>query len=185
MSIVIRDADTDGAAIVRVKAAQKGWTFNMVGIEAATSTLNSLYSKHFDGTTRSSLTCKYYDVSDVEITDPANQLNAVKMVLDYEPTYNYEIIGGKIQQASIPGSDLRVWVVAVPDIPSGSGGSKEMASCVNLKFIQPGDAVNADGRASKFMTYDATYHTNKLRFIFKHAAGLQHNVSILLETFVQ
>jgi hypothetical protein len=58
-----------------------------------------------------------------------------------------------------------------------------MIGGVNLKFVDPSDKVEADGRVSKYMSYSATYHTNKLRVILKHNAGIQHEVMLIIEMF--
>lgn len=183
----IEPRDPDGARILRPKAAKSGWTFSLIPVEITTSTLSTVYSKLVDGSTRSGVTCKIYDSDDAEITTPGieniNLAACVKTVVDFEPTYDYELIGGTIQQNSLPQSNLRVWVIGVPDIPAESGGSKEMVGGVNLMYIDPADKIEADGRVSKYMAYNTTYHTNKLRFILKHNAGLQHNVMIALQLF--
>lgn len=175
--------DADGATILRPKAAKAGWTFFMSPVEFTTAKLNSVYCKKHDDTTRGGITYKIYDTNGTEITATENEGNAVKTVIDFEPSHDYEIIGGHLQQNSKPTTNMRVWVVSVPDVSEGNGGSKEMIGGVNLKFIDPTDKVNADGRVSKYMTYNATYHTNKLRVIIRHDAGVQHDILLVFEMF--
>lgn len=179
----IQVTDVDGRILQRPVAAKSGWTYFMCPIEFKTSDLDSVYAKKHDNTDRTTITYKIYDVNDAEITDSANEGNAVKTVLDFEAPHDYEIIGGDISQISTPASDIRLWVVAVPDIPEGSGGSKEMCGGVNFKFLPSFGKIRADGRVSKYMTYNATYHTNKLRLILRHSAGIQHDIMMVLETF--
>lgn len=174
--------DIDGNLLIRPKAAKAGWVFSMLPIEFTTAKLSSAYSKLVDGTDRSGVTYKIYDANDAEITSAQNEANAVKTVLDFEPTYDYEIIGGQLQQKAQPSTPVRVWVIAVPDIPAPTG-AKEMIGGINLEFIDPTDKVNADGRVSKYMAYNATYHTNKLRLVLKHNAGVQHDLLIVFEVF--
>lgn len=180
---IIDQIDTDKALIVRNKAAKKGWTYSLTPIEFTTSKLDSLYSKKIDNSNRSGLTYKIYDINDDEITTANNEVNAVKTIFDFEPTFDYELIGGQLQQKTQPNTNIRLWVIGVPDIPENMGGSKEMIGGVNLKFVDPSDKIEADGRVCKYMAYNATYHTNKLRFVLKHDAGVQHDVMILLEIF--
>jgi hypothetical protein len=175
--------DTDGATLVRVKAAKTAWTYGVIPIEFRTADFNSTVSILHDLTNRIGVSTKFYDNYSTEVTDVANEAQITRTVVDFEPTYNYEIIGGQVQQHTKPNTDIRVWVTAVPDIPVGSGGSKEMVGGVNLRFIDPSDKIEADGKASKFMKYDATYHTNKLRFTIRHDAGVQHDLLILLNIF--
>lgn len=179
----IENIDQDGALISRPKAAKSGWTYFMCPVEFATSTLNSAYCNKYDNTNRAIVTYKIYDSNNNEITDILNEINAVKTIIDIEPNYDYEIIGGQLQQYIKPNSDIRLWVVAVPDVPEQYGGSKEMVGGVNLKYIDPTDKVHADGRVSKYMTYSASNHTNKLRLILRHDAGIKHDLMMVLETF--
>lgn len=181
--------DTDGAQIVRHKAAKSGWTFSAMSMEFATSALQAdcLHCKKADGTDISGVSIKIYNNSDTEITTKgvldANLATAVKTVLDFEPPYDYELIGGSLRTETTISNDVRLWIVAVPDIAAASGGSKEMASGINLRYLTPGNVYDVDGRVSKYLTYSATYHTNKLRFIFKYPAGTSEALSIVLEHY--
>lgn len=176
-------SDIDGSLVVRPKAAKKGWTYSMIPIEVKTSTLSSIKSYLVDGSNRSGITLKLYDNTSTEITNVAYESTCVKTVVTFEPTFDYELVGGTCSQKAKPGSDVRIWVTAVPDIAEAYGGSKEMVGGVNLDFIDPTDKVDADGRVSKLMTYSATYHTNKLQFTLKHGAGVAHDLLIKLEVF--
>lgn len=183
----IRPVDTDGAQIVRLKAAKAGWAFRALGVEFTTAALDSLYCEDYTGATIPFVTCKYYNSSDTEVTTPgllgANLATIVKTVVDIEPTYDYEIIGGSLRLLSTISDDCRLWIVAAPDIPAAYGGSREMASGVNLRYISSTEAFTVDGRVTKYMTYSATTHQGKLRFIFKHAAGLQATIMFLLDHY--
>lgn len=174
--------DADGSQLFRQKAAKKGWTFGLVPIEVETSKLTGVSSKLVDNTNRSGISVKLYNASDVLITDAADEGTCVRTVIEFEPTYDYELIGGRCQQMAKPANDVHIWVIAVPDI-AAPNGSKEMVGGVNLCYIDPTDKVDANGRAAKFMTYDATYHTNKLQFTFRHTAGVNHKALLTLEMF--
>jgi hypothetical protein len=182
--------DTDGALITRNKAAKKGWSFWAVPIEFTTSTLGgSLFIQDSNGNPITWVSCKIYDANNNEITT-AGVLNAnlnacVKTVIDFEPTFNYEIIGGSLRVNSNPASDVRVWIIGAPDIPAIYGGSKEFASGVNLKFLSADSPLEVDGRVTKALFYDANTHQGKMRFIFKHAAGTQVNSMMMVEIYRQ
>jgi hypothetical protein len=180
---ILLQEDADGAQIVRTKAAKKGWTYAAIPIEFTTSKFDSCISELVDGTTRSGFTFKIYDDQDAEITSSANEANAVRAVIEWEPTYDYEVIGGQLQQHTEPTTNMRVWIIGVPDIPVGSGGSKEMVGGINLKYIDPSDKVQTDGRASKYMSYDAVNHTNKLQLTIKHDVGIIHDLMMILEIY--
>jgi hypothetical protein len=103
-----------------------------------------------------------------------------KTVFEFEPSYDYEIIGGVVVIANSPTNDVRMWVVAVPDVPAAYGGSKVMANGPNFKFKTQ---IETDGRVAKRLTYSSTTHTNKLQFIIQHPAGEQHNLMLNLEFY--
>ena len=181
--------DADGATVIRPKAAKKGWTYHMCGIEFETSVLNSIYHKDVNGNDLNETTYKLYDSNDNEITVQATaDTDCVKTVIEFEPTYDYEIIGGTIKYIDSTNplnTDFRVWVIAVPDLTPAQGGSKVMVESVNLQYVDPANGVEADGRASKLMAYDATYHTNKLQITVKHPAGGKEKFMLALELFRQ
>jgi hypothetical protein len=181
-------SDIDGIPFMRLKASKKGWSFWALPIELNTSTLGgSVYAKDAGGTDIPGITCKIYDGNNDEITTAgllnANLNTCVKTVLDFEPAFDYEMIGGTMRINSNPGTDVRLWIVGAPDIPAYLGGSKEFASGVNLKFLAPDSSFEIDGRVTKYVTYSPTLHTGKLRVILKHAAGLNLNLQILIHTY--
>lgn len=178
-----RQRDTDGRAINKIAAARPGWTYLLLPIEVTTAKLGSLDSKLVDGTNRPGITLKFYNASNEEVTDAQYENTIVKTILDFEPAFDYEIVGGYIQQLTRPTTDVHLWVIGVPDISEAYGGSKEMVGGIDLRFVDPADKVQTDGRASKYMTYSAAYHTNKLRLVLKHNAGLQHDIMICFEIF--
>ena len=176
--------DADGARIIRPKAAKAGWTYHLCGVEFETSVLSSIYHKDVDGDDLGHTTIKFYNSSDVELTTQGDcDTSCVKTVIDFEPDFDYEIIGGTIKATSAITNDYRIWVVAVPDVTYANGGSRVMVENINLKFVDPNNGVEADGRASKYMTYDATYHTNKLRLTVKHPAGGKEKLMIAYELY--
>lgn len=182
--------DTDGALIVRNKAAKKGWSFWAVPVEITTSTLSgSLFSQSSDGTNLSWINCKIYNASNAEITTAglldANLATCVKTVLDFEPNFDFEIIGGALRINSNPASDIRLWIVGAPDIPAEYGGSKEFASGINLKFLAPDSSFEIDGRVTKFLTYNPATHQGKMRLILKHPAGTQINLQMVIHLYRQ
>jgi len=84
---------------------------------------------------------------------------------------------------TVPSSDARVAVIGVPDVPAQMGGSKQFVQNINLKLLPITEGINADGRAAKWLKYDANLHTNKLRFIIYHAAGAQIEIMTMVETY--
>jgi hypothetical protein len=181
--------DTDGAVIVRNKAAKSGWTYAAIPLEFETARLSSsivaLLSDN--STTRPGMTLKAYNAAGTEVTTAglldANLATITKTIVDIELPYDYELIGGSLRTLTSIDTDMRLWIIAVPDIPAGSGGSKEMCGGLNLRYLAPGNEFRVDGRVSKYMTYNATYHTNKLRFILYYPAGTNESLSVSLEIY--
>lgn len=181
-------SDIDGIPFMRLKASKKGWSFWAVPIELTTSTLSgSLYAKDAGGTNIPGITCKIYDSDNAEITTAgllnANLNTCVKTIMDFEPAFDYEMIGGQLRINSNPSQDVRLWIIGAPDIPAIYGGSKEFASGVNLKFMAPDSSFEIDGRVTKYVTYNSSTHQGKLRVILKHPAGLQVNMQIIIHTY--
>jgi hypothetical protein len=186
----LEQIDTDGAQIVRQKAAKRGWTFAAIPVEFCTSRLQSdetFYSKTSDGVNRAGISLKIYNADNVEITTQgllnANLNTAVKTVIDFEPTYDIEIIGGVLRTISEISADIRLWIIVVPDVPAMFGGSREIGGGVNLNYLVPSNTVAVDGRVSKTLKYDAVFHTNKVRFIFKYPAGTAENMMLTIDLY--
>lgn len=182
--------DTDGANIVRNKAAKKGWSFWAVPVEITTSTLDgSMFCQMSDGTNIPWVSCKIYDANNNEITTAgvlnANLNQCVKTVIDFEPTFDFEIIGGDLRINSNPSQDIRLWIVGAPDIPANLGGSKEFTSGINLKFLAPDSSFEIDGRVTKFLSYNASTHQGKMRILLKHPAGTQVNLQVVVQLYRQ
>lgn len=174
-----KNKDADGSVVVRPKAAKAGWTYHLTAPEFTTSTIGSLHHQDVSGNTLTEAAVKFYDANNTELTTQGScDTDCVKTVFTFEPTWDYEIIGGTIKTAGTVTEDVRVWVIAVPDVPANMGGSKVMVQNVNLKYVDPNNGIEADGRASKYMAYNATYHTNKLQLTVKHPAG--HKLSMMM-----
>jgi hypothetical protein len=181
----INQIDTDNAQIVRIKAAKKGWTYTATAFEFITAQIGSMIALNVDASSKSWVTLKIYDAAGVEITDPALQSNAVRTHVDFEPPYDYEVIGGEMRITPALSTDMRLFIIAVPDVPYAYGGSRVMAENLNLRFLLPGNMFQVDGRVSKFLQASSTNHTNKLRLVFWHAAGVQENLMVTIEHFRQ
>lgn len=181
--------DSDGAQIVRNKAAKKGWTFCSLPFEFETARLSdTLYSKDSSDVSRTFITMKAYNASDVEVTTPgllnANLATIVKTVIDFEPPFDYEIIGGDLRTLTTISADMRLWIIAAPDI-AAPNGSKEMGGGINFRYLSPDNVFSVDGRVSKYATYHPTLHTNKIRLILKYPAGTNENILVVIQLYKQ
>ena len=182
--------DSDGSPLQRGKTTKTGWHYQPHWVEITTSKIGGIYNKDDNGVDLGFATIKLYDdidsASATEITVQATaDTDCVKTVVDWMPTHDYEVIAAKIFQDGKPSNDHRVYVVAVPDLTPAQGGSIPFSTGgINLKHLGTGAAADTDGRSSKYMTYDATYKTNKFRIIINHPAGEQHTFAMLFELFM-
>ena len=128
-----------------------------------------------------------YDASGSLITDQALSGSAVKTVLDFEPHYDYEIVGGfaDLPETLHMGNTDKWFIggVGVPDLPPEMYGSIAYISEVNIEAVQT-SRVESDGRATSYLPYKLYgYPTNKIRFYIKHPPGAQERFQIYLELF--
>jgi hypothetical protein len=182
---VANQFDVDNALIVRTKAAKKGWTYCATGFTFSLATPASVSALNVDGTSKSWITVTCKDASGVIVTDSSLSSTIVQTYVDFEPPYDYEVIGGELRQSLTLIDDVIFFILAAPDIPAAAGGSKVMAEGLNIKFLAPGNMFSVDGRVSKLLTHNSVYHTSKLRFVFWHRAGLQEQIMITVEHYRQ
>jgi hypothetical protein len=182
--IVTTQVDSDNASLSRIKQAPTGYTYILKAIDFSTSTAAGLYNFDTKGNDFGDVVISFKDVTGTVLTDPAAiSANCVMTIVDFEPKFDYYLIGGSVKIIQTPTTDLRMWVIMAPDIPVSYGGSKALVCNVNFKFIQPNDKVDADGRAAKQLSYSATNHSNKMRFIFKHNAGAVSTLALFIEYY--
>ncbi len=182
--------DSDGSSLQRTKITTTGWHYQVHGVEFETSKLNSIESKKVDGTDYGYSAMKFYKLVDgvetlitgEELTQEFLDANCVKTIMDWEPTHDVEILGGLLRMLSVPAQNLRLWTIGVPDVPEVMGGSKVFAANVNLKFIGL-EGVDVDGKTPKYLTYNAVYHTTKIRLMFRHPAGFKHPIMMCFKLF--
>ena len=177
---------TDGNNIQKIRNAMAppGWHYQARCIDFETSVLASIVNKDHAGADIGDASIALYDNVGTLITVQATaDTDCVKTVIDWEPLHDIEIIGGFISPESAISENVYCYIVAVPDVPAGSGGSKPMVNGLNFKFVGSGDRLNVDGRTSKRLNYNATYHTSKLRLIMNHAAGSKFKFHTVYEHY--
>lgn len=178
--------DSDGNRIVRIKQTVSGWSFQFKSFEFTTCTLSNVVSKDYLNADANDVTIKIYNAGGTEITDQATaNTDCTKTVVDFEPLYDYEIIGGMLSVITSPTSDIFLHIVAVPDLPAGSGGTKVFTQNFNTRFLGAQETLKIDGRASKRLNYNASFHTNKIRLILYSDAGVKHRFMQSFEIFKQ
>lgn len=181
--------DASGKLLSRGASTVDGWHYQPHWVEWKTADFGSLYNKKIDLTTlvESDLgfsTIKFYDASGVEVTDAAYEADIITTVVDFMPTHDYEVFGAKVFQNTKPASNVRLWVIAAPDIPSAYGGQILFGQGgINMFLLGEGNGADTDGKTAKLVQYNSGVGSNKFRFVVKHGAGVQHQMAILMEFF--
>jgi hypothetical protein len=180
-------SDNSGRPQSRVAYAKKGWSISNHTMVLETSNLTGYSSQSDDESELGCCNLKFYKRSGANWVECSDQTdadsNCEKTVMDFEPSYDYEILGGSLVQQSNPSQEVRFWCTGVPDIPANAGGSKPfITGGYDLRFLGSNELL-IDGKSPKFLSYNNTYHTNKLRKTFIHAAGFKHKVQITFQYF--
>lgn len=189
---VVEPRADDGRLTIRVTTAKKTKNFKLRAVSFYSSKANSQRSfnpiadaDYGDVT----LTLKKWD-SGTSTWVAATDSDATKTIVDWDPTYAYEIIGGWVDLPSdLKDGTTDAWFLACVGVPDYAvyGLAVDFVSEVNLEAVTT-QKVNSDGRATQYLSPTiaggVNYHTNRLRWIVKHPAGLQKRFQIFVETFV-
>jgi len=176
--------DSDGSDLCRVKITRTGWGLQCHAVQIETAKLSSIYNRDKDGDDYGFTTLKFYNASDVEITDAGaysthqDHIDAlcVRTDLIWEPTFDIEMIGGEFWQATAPTNDIYMWFFHEYSGHSFCDGG------MNAKVIGAAHK-EMDGRAPKLLPYNDTYHTGRLILRCRHTAGDQHKIMLVLEYY--
>lgn len=180
----ITPRDVDGSPLSRVKVTKSGWHYQLHCIEFSTSKRVVDHSTHEDESDINFCVMKAYRADGTEITDDANLNEAVKTTITWEPTHTYDILGAKFYQLATPTESIRMYSSAAAHIPIQYGGNKRFVTGgFNLKFLPASSGFDIDGRAPKTVYYDSVNHSGSFTMIFKHPAGLVHNMMLVFELF--
>ncbi len=204
LSLDLSPKDADGTPLTHTKHTKTGWHYEPRSLDFVTSKHLSLYNRKHDGNTMSDgtdygdATLKFYDDAGVELsyqqtgheeeTDGQFQtrlsMYCVRSIMDWQPTYDMDIIGGILMVRGAPVVDTYMWTIVAPDIPEFMGGSvPHVAGGWNLSFFTANDKIIVNGRGSKTIVYDPVYNSNKFRTVVKHAVGAQIGLQMVYEHF--
>lgn len=184
------EIDDDGRQIQKLAATYKGWRYLAHPIEITTSKLDGLFSKDWQMNHRSCVKVKFFDANGTELTgNTQTELdnNCTRTEVTFQPSYDYDIIGGNVHQDISPTVDIRLWVIAgATDLRDLPGTITEFIGGLNLKYINEGDHIETDGRASARLNLTSEgvpVPTNKMQYIIEHPTGHQHGLMIVFEYF--
>lgn len=204
--IVNGPKDTDGSSIVKTKTTRTGWHYEPRSIDFISAKVGSKYNRKHNtglidtGTSYGDASLRFFDESLVEIvsgfhgvsgfseTADEYQLrvteNCAVTYLDWQPTYEMDIIGGMLQILEPPPERAYMWAIVAPDIPEVYGGNVPfLAGGFNLQYFKSGDLFSFNGRGVKSIAPDFVYNSNKFRIIVKHAVGRQIGIQVYFEHF--
>lgn len=172
--------DMTNRQVVRFAATIEGWHYQLLSTEITTAKKDGFFSEDEDGSSLNFVTHKIYDANGAEITDAANEGNAVKTVVWVRPAHSYEVIGAIFGQNAPPSDNIRLWVTGLPGVMN----VKFARGGINLKHAGSGVYQLADGRASKHLAYVAQApDANSFKLTFKHPAGSQHSCQVSFEIY--
>lgn len=128
-----------------------------------------------------------YIMKDVNGATTTVNANAKETWIDFEPEYDYEIAGGAVfVPDTLDGNDDNAWeihVVGVPDLPAAYGGNVHLIANPRVKWVKGSWLATCSVNNPANLNYDATYHTNKIRFVFKHPVGAATEFQLRLNIY--
>lgn len=196
--------DSDGSQIIRPKTTKTGWHYEPRSIDFVTSKYGSMYNRKHngntidDGTDYGDATLTFWDGSGGQLSfqqtgfesetenDFQTRLtaNCVKTCIDWQPTYDMDVIGGALRVKNVPVNRAYFWAIVAPDIPENMGGSVPFIAGGRALHMMPENGlISVDGRGIKTFLYDPVYNSNKFRVVIKHDVGLQIWLEIIFEHF--
>lgn len=178
----------DGRVASRTLIANRMTTFKKRVMMLTTSSPSSVHNINpVTGVSYNDTLVRCYDVAGNLLN--GNYTFCVKTVIDWEPAYNYEVVGGAVDvPASLINSATSEWFVSavgVPDLPPEMFGSIDYISETCIEALA-NNRIESDGRAISYMPYryGGIPGTNKLRFIIKHPAGQAKRFQFHIDHYV-
>lgn len=177
--------DLDGAKLVNPKLASSGRTYQSTFFNFATADLDSLFSKDWSGSDLSIVSLKLYDADGDEITDSANEGDAVATVLTVTQDRTFDLQGFCLYQKEQPSTDIYTYAAIAPHIPKAYGGTVELIQSCNLKYSNFGNReVDWVGDSASTINYDDVNYSHILSLKLIHAAGIQHHLQAEIVWYV-
>jgi len=203
--IVDTSTETGGIKVTN-KFAPDGWLQRLHEIEFTTSTEGgAIHDKdHTNADTGWSGVEFYEDISGVEtlmVSPTQSDLDSKCIRTDFKwmPDTDYMILSGVVSQIDIPTDDVYFWGMFLDVDPAlnvyGVFPVEVLGGGMNMKYIASRDRVGLKGVSGSKVYYagvDAPtgfaalpegMGTNRIRYIFRHSAGLKHRIQSIFEIF--
>ena len=198
--------DPEGRQFTRNVVTEPNWHYSPRSLDFYTAKRNSLYNRsHHCGALNNDATIdaspdmgdgwlKFYDATNTLLVQDGGEsdedfqirltANCCKTVLEFEPDFNYDVLGAKLQFRNPPSDRAYFWFVAAPDVPEAYGGNVVfMGGGMNISFFSDKGYFECDGKSVSRVTYDGTYHSGKVALITKHGVGVQIGVQLILQFY--
>jgi len=180
---VRKDHDASGRPLARKAIATAGFAMQWLSFNLIAGKYDSLECYHADNTTPvAGFTYKIKDANGDIITSAANEADAVKTVIIYQPQYDIELIGARFRQREVPTTEIHAYMEINPEENIGSEFEMVLGGH-DLRFFEERAPVGVDGRAPKLMVHDPVYNTNMMEWYFYHPTGTSHDIMIELEYY--
>ena len=198
--------DPEGRAYNREVITLPEFHYSPRSLDFYTCKYNSLYNRsHYCGVSGNDATIdgsvdlgdgvmKFYDATNTLLVKGAEESNeefqirltagCVKTVVEFEPTFDYDVVGAKLQVRNSPTDRAYFWFVAAPDVPAEYGGNVVfMGGGMNLHFFSEVETFYCDAKTVSHVVHDAVYHSGKLAAIVKHNVGVQIGIQLILKFY--
>lgn len=120
----------------------------------------------------------------VNPTQPELDADCIRTVMDWEPLFHYDILGGQMEIMTLPAGfakDAYLTCLGIPFLSGAQGGSIEMLGRKRVAYET--QVMTLDGKTPKTLFYDATYHTNEIRSIVDHKAGDRIELEVAIDHY--
>lgn len=186
----LSDNDSYGRPIVRFAATIKGWHYQAHSIQFEVNKLGSIYNRDVDGNDLGFAEIKIYDENGDECTTQGSaDINGVKTVVTWKPTYDFEVISGNIRQVVKETVDSYIYVRA--KVATGLSAPNDyfpvnfIEGGINLNYIGADEPLKTDGRASKLLKGSNGDHfeivVNYQSYLLNNEN--RHKMSVLFEIY--
>lgn len=148
----------------------------IVGVTWSTSTINGIKAFDSSNSALNYFSCKIFDSNGDEITDQSNDVDCVLSQIDFEPSFNYRLLGGNFYQKTQTVNDCYLNFIVLPDVLN-----LDAVTSANLKLLSTNVSTGFQTDNSSKLVYDAVAKTNRLRVKVFHDAGLKHEIYASLD----
>jgi hypothetical protein len=199
--VTSKKVDSEDRPLSRNVITDPSFRYSPRSLDFYTAKYGSLYNRsHFgDGTIDGApdlgdAWLKYYDADNVELVKGESETiedfqiritaNCTKTVMYFEPSFNYDVIGAKLQFRNVPTDRSYFWFVAAPLVPVEYGGNVVfMGGGMNISFFNERDTFECDGKSVSKIFYDGTYHSGMVALIVKHNVGVQIGIQLIYQFY--